>query len=84
MLRFMRQVPYIVPSDKGEWCPLENAEISMPKGPQGQKRPADVIARAVMVARIATGEIEELLPELSGRVRSGKGRRRSARLKTIE
>lgn len=31
----------------------------MPKGPQGQKRPADSNARAVMVARIATGEIEE-------------------------
>ena len=31
----------------------------MPKGPQGQKRPADVIGTAVMVARIATGEIEE-------------------------
>ena len=31
----------------------------MPKGPQGQKRPADVIGAAVMVARIATGEIEE-------------------------
>jgi hypothetical protein len=26
---------------------------------QGQKRPADAIARAVMVARIATGEIED-------------------------
>lgn len=31
----------------------------MPKGPQGQKRPADAIARAVMVAKIATGEIDE-------------------------
>lgn len=31
----------------------------MPKGPQGQKRPADAVANAVMVARIATGEIEE-------------------------
>ena len=31
----------------------------MPKGPQGQKRPADVIGAAVMVAKIATGEIEE-------------------------
>jgi hypothetical protein len=31
----------------------------MPKGPQGQKRPADANARAVMVGRIATGEIEE-------------------------
>jgi len=43
----------------------------MPKGPQGQKRPADVIARAVMVARIATGEEQENLPKVSGRVRSG-------------
>jgi hypothetical protein len=32
---------------------------SMPKGPQGQKRPGDVIGAAVMVAKIATGEIDE-------------------------
>ena len=31
----------------------------MPKGPQGQKRPADVIGCAVHVAKIATGEIED-------------------------
>lgn len=31
----------------------------MPKGPKGQKRPADVIGAAIMVAKIATGEIEE-------------------------
>ena len=31
----------------------------MPKGPQGQKRPADVIGNAVHVMRIATGQIEE-------------------------
>ncbi len=30
----------------------------MPKGPQGQKRPGDVIGAAIIVARIATGEIE--------------------------
>lgn len=29
----------------------------MPKGPQGQKRPADVIGCAIMVAKIATGEL---------------------------
>ena len=34
----------------------------MPRGPQGQKRPADVIGNAVMVAKIATGEIEESRP----------------------
>ena len=31
----------------------------MPKGPRGEKRPADVIGAAVMVAKIATGEIED-------------------------
>jgi hypothetical protein len=28
----------------------------MPKGPQGQKRPADVIGNAAKVMRVATGE----------------------------
>ena len=31
----------------------------MAKGPKGEKRPADANQRAVMVARIATGEIED-------------------------
>ncbi len=31
----------------------------MPKGPKGEKRPADVIGTAIRVAKIATGEIEE-------------------------
>lgn len=31
----------------------------MPKGPKGEKRPADVIGAAVMVAKIATGEVED-------------------------
>lgn len=31
----------------------------MPKGPKGEKRPGDVIGGAIMVAKIATGEIEE-------------------------
>lgn len=31
----------------------------MPKGPQGQKRPADAVSRAVMIGRIATGEVVE-------------------------
>ena len=31
----------------------------MPKGPRGEKRPADGIGRAVMIAKIATGEIED-------------------------
>jgi hypothetical protein len=31
----------------------------MPKTPKGHKRPADVIANAVHVMKIATGEIDE-------------------------
>jgi len=31
----------------------------VPKGPQGQKRPADTVANAIRVAKILTGEIEE-------------------------
>ncbi len=31
----------------------------MPKGPKGEKRPADVIGAAIKVAKIATGEVED-------------------------
>ena len=35
----------------------------MPKGPKGEKRPADVIGNAVKVMRIATGEeAEDIAP----------------------
>ena len=33
--------------------------MAMPKGPKGQKRPADAVGAAITVARIATGEIED-------------------------
>jgi hypothetical protein len=35
----------------------------MPRGPKGEKRAADVNARAVMIAKIATGEIEDKVTE---------------------
>lgn len=35
----------------------------MPKGPKGQKRPADVIGNAVKIAKIATGEIDDEVTE---------------------
>ena len=41
----------------------------MPKGPKGQKRPANVIGNAVTVMKIATGEIEE-----SGQTDDGKSK----------
>jgi hypothetical protein len=31
----------------------------VPKGPRGQKRPADTVANAIRVAKILTGEIDE-------------------------
>ena len=43
----------------------------MPRGPKGEKRPADVNARAVMIAKIATGELEET-PRPSNKLKSGK------------
>lgn len=44
----------------------------MPKGPKGQKRPGDVIGAAVMVAKIATGEIEEFEAPLSAAQEMGR------------
>ena len=35
----------------------------MPKGPQGQKRPANVVGNAVRVMEIATGQREEELED---------------------
>ena len=43
----------------------------MPRGPNGEKRPADIIGGAITVAKIATGEITETPVKKSGRVRSG-------------
>jgi hypothetical protein len=64
----------------------------MPKGANGEKRPADVISNAVKVMRIATGEITQTLPlnvksaaaqELGGKTRaeglSSKRRREIAK-----
>jgi hypothetical protein len=56
---------------------------SMPKGPQGQKRPADVIGNAVKVMRIATGEeTEELDPAKSAAAELGSrgGKARAAKM----
>lgn len=43
----------------------------MPKGPQGQKRPADVIGNAVHIAKIATGEIEDTTLKQPAKRKSG-------------
>jgi hypothetical protein len=54
----------------------------MPRGPKGERRPADVIGAAVMVARIATGEIEDTKGRAPNRAKGGEagGRARAMEL----
>jgi len=35
----------------------------MPRGPKGERRPADAIGAAVMIAKIATGELKDDVPD---------------------
>ena len=53
----------------------------MPKGPNGQKRPADAIGCAVLVGRIAVGECEESSDGPKG---SSGGVARAAKLSSME
>ncbi len=53
----------------------------MPRGPQGQKRPADIIGAAIMVAQLATGEREEVLKKTSNKVKSGRAGSKARALK---
>lgn len=52
------------------------------RGPKGEKRPADVIGMSVMVAKIATGEIEDNGYEQPNRVKGGRagGKARAKKL----
>jgi len=50
----------------------------MPKGPKGEKRPADVVGAAVMVAKIATGEIEETMDDGKNKAAVKLGRKGGA------
>jgi hypothetical protein len=36
---------------------------AMPRGPKGEKRPADANQRAVMIGRIAIGEAQDATPD---------------------
>ena len=42
----------------------------MPRGPKGEKRPADTNQRAVMIGRIATGEIEDAVPSANPKAKT--------------
>ena len=52
----------------------------MPTGPQGQKRPRDTNACAVLVCRIATGELEETKPPQQALAGKIGGKARAAKL----
>lgn len=56
----------------------------MPKGPRGEKRPADVVGNAVLIGRIAIGEVEDAhaAPSTDHHSRGGKkgGPARAAKL----
>jgi hypothetical protein len=54
----------------------------MPRGPKGEKRPADAIGNAIMIAKIATGEMEEPTETTKAAAMLGKkgGKARAASL----
>lgn len=54
----------------------------MPKGPNGEKRPADAIGRAIQVAKIATGEIEDTRHKQPKKAIGGRvgGKKRAERM----
>jgi len=54
----------------------------VPKGPHGEKRPADAVARAIMVAKIATGEVGETIEPSSAAASLGRlgGKARAAKM----
>jgi hypothetical protein len=57
----------------------------MPRGPKGEKRPADVIGNVVHVMRVATGEIEEDRGASPNRAKGGrKGGKARARSLTAQ
>lgn len=51
----------------------------MARGPKGEKRPGDVIGAAIMVGRIATGEIEEPTGKAPNRAKGGSQGRKGPR-----
>jgi hypothetical protein len=55
----------------------------MPRGPKGERRPADVIGAAIMVAKIATGEIDDDFGKAPKRAKGGRKRGKSYATTTV-
>ncbi len=57
----------------------------MPKGPRGEKRPADVVGAAVKTMKVLTGEVEEDVGAAPKRAKGGrKGGKARAKVLTAE
>ncbi|TQF29220.1 RNA-binding protein [Bradyrhizobium sp. UNPA324] len=58
----------------------------MPKGPKGEKRHADTVQNAMLIGRIATGEIDDAPSSAPNRSKGGKigGAARAAKLSPAE
>jgi hypothetical protein len=44
----------------------------MPKGPKGERRHADTVQNAMLIGRIATGEVEDAPSKAPNRAKGGK------------
>ncbi len=44
----------------------------MPKGPKGEKRHADTVKNAMLIGRIATGDVEDLPSKAPNRAKGGE------------
>jgi hypothetical protein len=54
----------------------------MPKGPKGEKRHADTVQNAMLIGRIATGDVDDTAGKAPNRAKGGKagGASRAAKL----
>src|SRR5436305_13259575 len=57
------QISTNFPRKPSTWPPQRTRGKMMPRSPKSEKRPADVIGNAIMIAKIATGEIEDITTE---------------------
>jgi hypothetical protein len=69
-----------------DFCKPRNDVVDMPKGPKGEKRPGDVIGAAIVVGKIATGEIVEVEQKPSAAAELGRkgGKARAESLDTAK
>ncbi|QIP03223.1 RNA-binding protein [Bradyrhizobium symbiodeficiens] len=58
----------------------------MPNGPKGEKRHADTVQNAMLIGRIATGDVEDAPSKAPNRAKGGKvgGKARAERLSPEE